>query len=232
MICAYTECNNEFTSNRKKKYCSRSCNDKQKAIRDAADKKHLKYYQKRKDVLKAKRDAEKQKRLENPDLKTCPTCKHEFHNTSVRPMVYCSEFCRRNSAVEKKKIKRRAELLTKKTCACRDCNKSFETIYTTKKYCSQSCLKREWNFSQGKAPRKPKEVKPKQEVKKAKTPAKKQYKTISKPEKGKRVVMALSDNVINCLEPKVKESDVIVQRAYTDKEAEMIAEFEATRISS
>lgn len=136
-------------------------------------------------------------------------------------MVYCSEFCRRNSNYEKKKAKRQSELRETRVCACRECDNQFTTIYKTKKYCSDKCTKLESRLNSGWTPKvKEPVVEPKKRVK-----AKKKYTPVSKPEKPKKVVMALSKDVINCLDEKPKKSDDLVHRDYTDNEVEMIAAF-------
>jgi hypothetical protein len=52
--------------------------------------------------------------------------------------------------------------------------------------------------------------------------------TINKEVK-KKSKLALSKEVINCLEPEKKKDDVIVNRDYTDTEKDMVAKFLANR---
>jgi hypothetical protein len=222
--CKYEKCNETWTENPSGKlYCSTKCKQDQKNLTRSRNNYHIEAYQKRKKKLKEQRDAIKAVKLANPDIKKCPTCTKNFPNNSIRPMTYCSEFCRRNSNYEKKKLKRHQELMQDKVCACRDCDKKFTTIYKTKKYCSDKCMKLESKYRTGWMP---KPVADKVKDPKKRKKVKKKYKPISKPDpKKNKVVMALSKDVINCLEPEKKKGDDLIQRDYTDKEAAMIEAF-------
>lgn len=204
IVCKHETCSNTFDSTKyyNQVFCSKECKEE--------------YFKLRKRKARAIAFANRPEQF-------CPICDTKFVNTSHRPKIYCSDKCCRRSARKARTERHHESLKQIKTCACRECKQEFETILATKMYCSNKCGKRENLLKQRDLrPPKPKVVK----VKKPKEKKKKQYTPISKPERKKRVVMALSKEVINCLEPeKPKAKDEVFQRDYTDRERDMIEQF-------
>ena len=247
-VCGCDGCDNEFESkNPIHKYCSGVCKKKAgRVVRKEYQRKYFKEYSIRKRIEKIHGLAD--------EVCANRNCNNKF--LPIEGRLYCCSECR---ILEKRAVLTDKQEQTKVTKNCIYCDTEFKTNIKKKVKCgnckpikkiitkvckSDECdtefiAKPNQAYCESckieRAKPKPKPKKKREYVaisKPKKKRAKKKYTPISKPKKPKKVVMALSKEVIDCINPEKKKDEVIVNRGYTDKEAEMILAFMMSKKSS